>query len=153
MALHHRLIWRAARLWWRVRRPRTLGVRAIVLDPADRIVLVRHTYVARWHLPGGGVKSGERVEAAAVREVREETGLDVPVEALAGVFHNRAEYKDDHVVLFVTRCARPEALRASEGMEIAETGWFALDALPELSPATARRIAAWRAGDAGWGMW
>ena len=79
MALHHRLLWRAARLWWRVRRPRTLGARAIVLDPAGRVVLVRHTYVARWHLPGGGVAKGERVEAAAVREVREETGLDATV--------------------------------------------------------------------------
>ena len=153
MAMHHRLIWRAARLWWRVRRPRALGVRAIVLDPAGRIALVRHTYVARWHLPGGGVKKGERVEAAAMREVMEETGLEVAVTALVGVFHNQAEYKDDHVVLFTTRCERPEALRGSDGMEIAESGWFALDALPDLSPATARRIAAWRDGGDGWGMW
>ncbi len=153
MALHHRLLWRAARLWWRVRRPRTLGARAIVLDPAGRVVLVRHTYVARWHLPGGGVAKGERVEAAAVREVREETGLDATVEALVGVFHNEAEYKDDHVVLFTARCAAPDALRGSEGMEIAETGWFALDALPDLSPATERRLRAWREGGAGWGRW
>lgn len=153
MAVHHRLIWHAARLWWRVRRPRTLGVRAIVRDPAGRIALVRHTYVARWHLPGGGVDKGERVEAAAVREVREETGLDVTVEALVGVFHNRAEYKDDHVVVFAVRCERPEALRPSEGMEIAETGWFALDALPDLSPATERRIVRWRDGGDGWGVW
>ncbi|MGJ3629761.1 NUDIX domain-containing protein [Sphingomonas sp. MMS24-JH45] len=49
-------------------------MRAIVLDPAGRIALVRHSYVARWHLPGGGVTKGERVEAAAIREVREESG-------------------------------------------------------------------------------
>ena len=153
MAAHNRLIWRTARLWWRVRRPRTLGVRAIVLDPAGRIALVRHTYVSGWHLPGGGVKKGERVDDAAVREVREETGLDATVEALIGVFHNRAEHKDDHVVLFVARCRSPDALRGSEGLEIAETGWFAPDALPDLSPATARRIAGWRDGGEGWGMW
>jgi 8-oxo-dGTP pyrophosphatase MutT (NUDIX family) len=88
-----------------------------------------------------------------VREVREETGLDVAVTALVGMFHNRAEYKDDHVVVFAARCDRPEALRSSEGMEIAETGWFALDALPELSPAAARRIAGWRDREDAWGIW
>ena len=153
MALPQRLLWRAARWWWRVRRPRTLGVRVFVQDDVGRIVLVRHTYVAGWHLPGGGVKKGERVEQAAVREVREETGLTVAIERLAGVFHNRAEDKDDHVVVFAARCVDPAALRGSGGLEIAQTGWFAPDALPELSPATARRLAAWRTGGDGWGAW
>ena len=55
MALAHRLIARAARLWWKVRRPRTLGVRALVLDEADRVALVKHSYRPYWYLPGGGV--------------------------------------------------------------------------------------------------
>ncbi len=43
MALGHRLIVKAARLYWRIVRPRTLGVRAVVIDDQGRIALIRHT--------------------------------------------------------------------------------------------------------------
>ena len=49
-----------ARLW----RGTTLGVRVIAFD-GDGLLLVRHTYVTGWHLPGGGVQAGETAEAAA----------------------------------------------------------------------------------------
>ena len=55
VALRHRLIGRAARLVWKVTKPRTIGVRAVLLDQDDRIALVRHTYTDAWYLPGGGV--------------------------------------------------------------------------------------------------
>jgi ADP-ribose pyrophosphatase YjhB (NUDIX family) len=106
MALRHRLIGRAARFYWSLRRPRTLGVRALVRDDAGRIALVRHTYADHWYLPGGGVKKGESFAAAALREVEEEIGLaGCVVERILGVYHSRREYKDDHIVLFAL-CAR-----------------------------------------------
>lgn len=155
MALHHRLLGRAARLYWRVTRPRTLGVRAIVLGPAGRIALVRHTYGDHWYLPGGGVKKKESFAAALARELREEIAITAfTVERVLGVYHSMREFKDDHVAVFVTRVSDASALAKADLLEIEEAGWFALDALPEgTSPATVRRIAEYRAGTVGSGSW
>ncbi len=157
MALHHRLINRAARLYWRVRRPRTLGVRAVVLDRDERIALVRHTYADHWYLPGGGVKKGESFQSALLRELEEEVALrDARIERILGVYHSRREAKDDHIVIYVVRvevdpCAD---LARADLTEIEEAGWFALDALPDgVSPATGRRIAEYREGAVGSGPW
>ena len=52
--LRDRLIRRTMHLWWRLSRPMTLGVRAAILRDGE-VFLVRHGYIAGWHLPGGGV--------------------------------------------------------------------------------------------------
>ena len=155
MALRHRLLGKAARLYWRVARPRTLGVRAIVLDPAERIALVRHTYGEHWYLPGGGVKKKESFETALARELREEVAIaEFAVGRVLGVYHSIREFKDDHVVVFVVRVRDPSALAKADLLEIEDAAWFSLDALPgETSPATVRRIAEYRAGTVGSGNW
>lgn len=130
-------------------------MRALVRDDDGRIALVRHTYADHWYLPGGGVKKGESFATAALREIEEEIGLTgCAVEDILGVYHSRREYKDDHIVLFVIRASAAAAIDARDAREIAEAGWFALDALPgDLSAATARRIAEYRAGTIGAGLW
>jgi ADP-ribose pyrophosphatase YjhB (NUDIX family) len=155
MALHHRLIGKAARLVWRVTRPRTIGVRAVLLDGRGRVALVRHTYTDALYLPGGGVKKGESIAAALFRELAEEVAVtDAVIERVLGVYHSRVEGKDDHVVIFVARVAGAAALRRVDAMEIEQAEWFALDALPDgTSPATARRIAEYREGVTGSGAW
>lgn len=154
MALHHRLLGKAMRLAWRIARPRTIGVRAVLLDPAGRIALVRHTYIDGWYLPGGGVKKREGVSDAVVRELAEELAVtDAEVERVLGVYHNRREGKDDHVIVYVARVA-DDTLRGADTLEVAEVGWFAADALPPgTTPATTRRIAEWRQGVTGSGDW
>jgi 8-oxo-dGTP pyrophosphatase MutT (NUDIX family) len=59
----------------RVVRPLTMGVRAMVLDGEGRICLIRHSYVAGWHMPGGAIEPGETAGEALARELWEETGL------------------------------------------------------------------------------
>lgn len=155
MALRHRLLGRLAKLWWRMRRPRTLGVRAIILDPADRIALVRHTYLEHWYIPGGGVKKREGFAAGLARELREEVSIiEFAIERVLGIYHSRNEAKDDHVVVYVVRVADPTALAKADPIEIEAAEWFALDALPDdVSPATLRRIEEYRSGEVGGETW
>lgn len=154
MALLHRLLGRVARMVWRITGPRTIGVRAILLDPDDRVALVRHTYIDGWYLPGGGVKKREAIADALHRELAEEVAVTgAAVERVLGVYHNRREGKDDHVIVYVARTAG-DALRGADRLEVAEVGWFAPDALPEATtPATRRRIAEFRDGVTGGGSW
>ena len=120
----------------------TLGVRAVVLDGENRVFLVRHTYVPGWHLPGGGVETGETLVAAMAKELKEECNIvaEGPM-ALHGVFFNRNASPRDHVAVYVVRAFRQTAPRLPD-REIAEAGFFPLDALPERTTrATRARLA------------
>lgn len=145
----------AARLVWKVTQPRTLGVRALVIDADDRLALVRHTYGNYWYLPGGGVKKGESMLAALGRELAEELAIrDYRVERVLGLYLNRLEGKEDHVAVYVVRVDAGHAMARNDRLEIEDCGWFALDVLPDgLSPGTGRRLAEWRAGTMGDGRW
>lgn len=117
--------------FWRFSRGMTLGVRAVVLDDRGRVFLIRHTYVPGWHLPGGGVETGETALEALARELREEAGIALAGEPeLAGVFFNRRISRRDHVLVYVVR-AFTVAETKQPDREIAEAGFFPLDALPE----------------------
>lgn len=122
----------ATALWTR---PMTLGVRAIVIDEQDRILLVQHSYVPGWHLPGGAVEPGETTLDAVRRETREECGIEIRGHPLLhGVFFNAAASRRDHVVVYVVRCFGPTK-RPISGWEIVGTGFFAASDLP---PGTTR---------------
>src|SRR5207302_3350411 len=88
---------RILHFYWRFARGLTLGVRGVVLDSGGRVFLVKHSYVAGWHLPGGGVEVGETVGEALARELLEEGGIatTAPV-TLHGVFFNARVSRRDH---------------------------------------------------------
>lgn len=128
-------------LWSRMNRGMTLGVRAITTDDQGRILLVKHTYLHGWWLPGGGVDRGETTHKAVVRELREEAGIiATSAPRLLSLHSNERFFPGDHVAVFhIDRFEVGE--RTSHG-EIAETGWFAPDALPDdTTKATRARIA------------
>jgi 8-oxo-dGTP pyrophosphatase MutT (NUDIX family) len=122
---------RVFHFYWRFARGMTLGVRAVVIDGEGRVLLIRHSYVSGWHLPGGGVEVGETVEAALTREVLEEAGVVAtgPL-ALHGVFFNSRVSRRDHVAVYVLREFRKEGGPRNPA-EIVDHGFFARGALPE----------------------
>ncbi len=132
----------ALHFYWRFARGMTLGVRGLVVDDRRRVFLVQHSYVRGWHLPGGGVEVGETVLQALSRELAEEGNIEMtgPPE-FHGVFFNSRYSRRDHVVLFLVRDFRqdkpPQPTR-----EIAASGFFALDDMPnDTTAATRARIA------------
>src|SRR5690606_31118654 len=145
--LHHRaLLWKIARpvlrLYWRIRRPLTAGVRGIVFDAEGRVLLIRHTYVAGWCLPGGGVERGETMLTAPRGQCDEEVGVTMSAEVrLIGLYATFRESKSIQVGLCAVAAGTYDhAPRRSP--EIAEGGLFPLAALPDgVTPSTHRRIA------------
>lgn len=119
----------------------TLGVRGLVRDPAGRVLLVKHTYTAGWHLPGGGVERGETCARALARELVEEAGVELTGRPRLRSIHSAdATFRGDHILLFEA----PEwrAVPATSRGEIETAQWFAPGALPKgVTGATARRIA------------
>ncbi len=125
-----------------LRRPMTLGVRVLVRDKSGAVLLVRHSYVAGWHLPGGGVERGETAQDAARKELMEEAAIETLGEfELAGFYANRQASPRDHVVLFKLREWRQKK-PFKPTREILEAQFFGLDNLPsDIAKSTRRRLA------------
>ena len=102
------------------------GVFATVLDGAGRVLLVHRTDCDWWCQPGGGMEAGETPWAGVIRETREETGFEVAVERLAGVY-SWAPRKDEVIFGFVCRVAGGERATSDESDDVR---FFAPDRLP-----------------------
>lgn len=108
----------------------TLGVRILVSNENEEVLLVRHGYVPGWHLPGGGVETGETIVDTARKELLEETGVEASGEmALLAFFANRRASKRDHVAL--VRFERWQVRKPFvANREILEIGFFNRNNLP-----------------------
>src|SRR5205085_10392540 len=101
---------RAMHVYWWFARGMTLGVRALVVDESGRIFLVKLSYVRGWHLPGGGVETGETVLDALIRELAEEGNIEPTAPpSLHGIFFNKRVSRRDHVAVFVVQAFRQTA--------------------------------------------
>ena len=108
----------------------TLGVRGLVTNEAGEVLLIQHTYVAGWYMPGGGLERGETAEQAITRELIEEAGVRLTERPqLLSLHSNHVHFPGDHVLVY--RAGAWEACEATSRGEIAEVRWFAPNALPE----------------------
>lgn len=114
------------------------SVGTAVFDDASRLLLVDHADgTHRWGLPGGAIEPGEHPADAAVREVFEETGIEIEITGLAGVFSGpdaEVRYDNGDVTTYVTAVftARPRQATVPriDRDELADAAWFAVEELP-----------------------
>ena len=138
-----RFLYSIQRLRWRFFSPVTVGVRLLAVE-SGKVLLVSHTYLEGWYLPGGGVLAGETLPDAISREAVEEAGAVLHELNLFGVYSSFFEGKSDHIVVFV---CQDFTWQSTANREIESVGCFALDELPlGTSPGTRRRIAEFAAG-------
>jgi ADP-ribose pyrophosphatase YjhB (NUDIX family) len=105
-----------------------LGVNVAIVQ-SGKILLTKREDFEVWCIPGGQIDPGESLAQAAVREAGEETGLEVELQRLVGVYSRTGSGVDVHLALFV---ARPVGGRLEPQVgEVLELGYFAPDALPE----------------------
>ena len=103
----------------------------VVAERRGKLLLVRRNHEPRmgeWSFPSGYVDRGEVLEEAAIRETKEETGLDVKLGPLLGAWSSRGEG-----VIFLAYAARAPSGRTVIGPECMDVRFFAPDALPPLA--------------------
>lgn len=104
-----------------------LTVDCVVFDRAGRLLLIRRAnppFKGRYALPGGFVDIGETVEAAALRELEEETGIEGKIIRLIGVYSNPKRDPRGHTVS-ATFLIRPRSTKVSGGDDAASAEFVA----------------------------
>jgi ADP-ribose pyrophosphatase YjhB (NUDIX family) len=124
-------------------------VGVVVLDDAGRLLLIKRGHppsAGRWSIPGGRVEEGETLEQAAVREAREETGLDVVVGAVAGRVELPGVGEEVYDVTdFLATQADPRAV-ATPGDDADDARWVTRAQLDDLetSPGLVATLDSWQ---------
>jgi 8-oxo-dGTP diphosphatase len=114
----------------------SVSVAGIVIRADGRILAIQRRDNQHWEPPGGVLELDETFEAGVRREVREETGVEVEVERLTGVYKNLPR----GIVAMVFRChPRSEAVTSTD--EASRIGWLTVDEITEhMDPAYAVRV-------------
>ncbi len=119
---------------------------AIIKDPRGRLLLIKRGHApqaGRWSLPGGRVEPGETDQQAVIREIREETGLEVQCDQLVGSVQRR--WPPDAVLEIRDYAATVTGGTLDAGDDAAEVRWVSpaeLGRLP-LTSGLAETLAGW----------
>ena len=113
-----------------------VGAAILVVDEADRLLMLKRSDNGCWGLPGGATEPGEKVEIAATRETREEAGIEVGEMGLFGVFSGPELYYkypngDEVYNITIVYLARVWRGQVTLNEEHTEWNWFAAHEIPE----------------------
>lgn len=117
------------RIVWLVHATYTVGVSAVIFNDQGEVLYLRHRYREHrgWELPGGLIRRGETLMTALRREIGEETGYDVELEALVAAATGPPLHAD---LCYVGRITG--GTLCVDAGEIVEARFFALDELPHV---------------------
>jgi ADP-ribose pyrophosphatase YjhB (NUDIX family) len=104
-----------------------MGVTVAILKGETILLTLREDFEV-WCMPGGEVDEGEPLAEAARREVREETGLEVELLRLVGIY-SRSGWRDHHIFLFAARVTG--GALTPDPREVLDARFFPFDTLPE----------------------
>lgn len=115
-----------------------LAADCIVLNPSNEVLLIKRKnppFQGQWAFPGGFVETDEELENAAIRELKEETGVDAVVSSVklvrtVGTVGRDPRFRTVSVVYFIRL---QEHQSAKGGDDAAEAKWFTLNSLPSLA--------------------
>lgn len=110
---------------------------AVILD-RQKILLIKRKndpFKDLWALPGGFIEYGERAEDAVVREAREETGLDIVVDKLIGVYSAPDRDPRGHTITIAYLCSADEGsnMHPHAADDAADAWWWDISELPKLA--------------------
>ncbi|GGN94284.1 NUDIX domain-containing protein [Nocardia rhizosphaerihabitans] len=131
------------------------GASVLVTDSASRILMQRRGDSGNWSLPGGVMEIGETLEQCAVRETKEETGLDIEITGLLGIYtdpdhvieYGDGEVRQEFAVTYLGRVVGGEVSVSSESTEVRFVGVDELADLP-VHPTVRLRVAHFEDGRA-----
>jgi ADP-ribose pyrophosphatase YjhB (NUDIX family) len=112
-----------------------VDIRGFLLSPQNEVLLVREQADGKWSLPGGWADVGYTPKEIVVKEMKEETGLDVIAARLLAVFDKRMHPHPPqpfYVYKMVFLC-RATSAATTKGFDVLDVQYFPIDALPELS--------------------
>ena len=134
----YKIIHPILKYYWFVFRPKTRGVKCLI-ENNGKFLLVKLNYAHhKWTIPGGGVKRGESFLGAAIRETKEETGIEIFEPIFIGSYTGIIEYKNDSVEVYLAHSH--DIVYKIDPVEIKEAKWFSVNELPNDRAASVDRI-------------
>ena len=113
------------------------GVAVIILNEENQILLQKRADVGLWGIPSGHIEIGETVSKAAIREIKEESNLDIKIKKIIGIYSDPDSqvfiYPNGEVVHFITTCFLAEIIGGElkcNSDESLEMKFFELQDLP-----------------------